>query len=183
MKTAVTKQLIFQAPFLAIVFLISGLCSLSVFCCQWPKCCWASGYNCNYFLIKRGTILGLFMTSSEWYAVGHHSFHCPRVTPPVIKLHTRFRELATFSPLAWYNVSWYWWALLASRLTNMALGFCIAASVPSGTPWSMASLIAITAACTEDRRKGAVVFVLYMFFIDIYSSYSIEIWNNPKNGS
>lgn len=32
----------------------------------------------------------------------------------------------------------------------MALGFCMAAIVPSGMPWSMASLMAITAACTED---------------------------------
>lgn len=36
----------------------------------------------------------------------------------------------------------------------MALGFCMAAIVPSGMPWSMASLMAITAACTEvEERK------------------------------
>lgn len=41
----------------------------------------------------------------------------------------------------------------------MALEFCMAASVPSGTPWSMASLMAITAACTEDGRGGGMFFV------------------------
>lgn len=77
--------------------------------------------------------------------------HCGLKLQP---LRTRLRELATFSPLAWYSVSWYWRAELASRLTSMALGFCMAATVPSGTPWSMASLMAITAACTADGGEN-----------------------------
>lgn len=151
-STADTKQLIFQPLFLSMMVFIPGLCSLSIFLCRRPKCSSASGCNSNYFPIKTGAVWGLFMASSERRAAGHHSFHCPRVAPPLMKLLTLFRELATFSPLAWYNVLWYWWALLGSRLTSMALGFCMAASVPSGTPWSMASLMAITAACTEERR-------------------------------
>ncbi len=46
----------------------------------------------------------------------------------------------------------------------MALGFCIAATVPSGTPWSIASLMAITAACTEDERQDGEELASYEFW-------------------
>lgn len=103
-STADTKQLIFQPLFLSMMVFIPGLCSLSIFLCRRPKCSSASGSDSNYFLIKTGAVWGLFMASSERRTAGHHSFHCPRVTPPLMKLPTLFRELATFSPLAWYNV-------------------------------------------------------------------------------
>lgn len=59
----------------------------------------------------------------------------------------------------------------------MALGFCMAAKVPSGTPWSMASLMAITAACTEDRgrcgEETKAEFKMVIFLIMVSSFYSI----------
>lgn len=46
----------------------------------------------------------------------------------------------------------------------MAFGFLMAARVPSGTPWSMASLMAITAACTESLQQK----IMQFFWVQIH---------------
>lgn len=57
----------------------------------------------------------------------------------------------------------------------MALGLCIAASVPSGTPWSMASLMAITAACTEGGREDGEELASHECWAFIHVSCYIKV--------
>lgn len=60
-------------------------------------------------------------------------------------------DWACFRVLAWLSVSWYSWARASWGFLSIALGFFSAAIVADAWPFSTASLMAITAACTTKR--------------------------------